>query len=69
MKCQWMDVADTLKPEAGVGISQEKGKELEKETMSQEAGEVEVKARVPPVTGSSARLDLGMCVGVREPER
>lgn len=64
-----MDVADTLKPEAGAGISQEKGKELEKETMSQEAGEVEVKARVQPVTGSSARLELGMCMGVREPER
>lgn len=57
-------MSGNLKPEAGVGISQEKGKEMEKETMSQEAGEAEVKARVQPVMGSSARLELGMCMGL-----
>lgn len=41
-----------LKLEAGVGISQEKGKEAETETMSQEPGSIEVKARVQPFQGA-----------------
>lgn len=62
-------MAGQLKPEAGVGISQEKGKEAETETMSQEPGSIEVKARVQPVPGSPARLELGMRTGEAEPGR